>query len=257
MILFSYGITKSGSTLAFELAKAILSTAGYEQTRLSDDVVEPGHHINFVNGISRQRIDRLLRAVPEDQFIAIKTHSGFPPLLLPYLDELSRASKIRIHANFRDPREICLSLMDAGVQARQRKRQAFSEIETLDQAVENVSRQINVFMRWACVRGVLRLAYNRTAFEMDAAIDDIAAHLGVTPDRDEVRRIVNEVAFTQKNKAVKNRYKSELTPEQDQKLQAEFRLFLNNLCRQQNPDFLARRRAALLARANELTNANG
>lgn len=257
MILISYGITKSGSTLAFELAKAILSTAGHEQVRLSDDVVEPGHHINFINQVTQPRIEALINAVPDDQIVAIKTHTGFSPTLLPYLDDLSGAGKIKVHANSRDPREVCLSLLDAGEQARERNRKAFSEVETLEQAAENVHRQFGVFIRWASINGSLHLAYNKTAFEMEAAIADIAAHLGVEPDAAEVRRIVTDVAFTQKNKAVKDRYKSELTPEQDKELQDIFRPFIRNICETQNPEFFERRRASLLERAAEMVAADG
>ena len=52
LIYISYGITKSGSTLAFQLARTILDLAGFAQVRLSDTATVPGRRINFVERIT-------------------------------------------------------------------------------------------------------------------------------------------------------------------------------------------------------------
>ena len=48
MLIISYGMPKTGSTLLFELTKALLEYAGYEQN-LAPREVNGGHPINFSN----------------------------------------------------------------------------------------------------------------------------------------------------------------------------------------------------------------
>jgi hypothetical protein len=251
VLILCYGITKSGSTLAFELAKAILDGAGRPQDRLADGVVEPGHHINFINKIDQARIDALLGAIPEGSAIAVKTHASFAPGMIRYLDRLTEEGRLKVHAAYRDPREICLSMVDAGEHARANERKAFSEIATLDDAAENVKRQISNFLRWAAVKDALRLSYNATAFDMEATVTAMAAHLGVQTDAAAVCQTVTETSFTQKNKAVKDRYKDELTVRQNEHLKAMFRAFIVNACERMNDDWFERRRSRLLAAAPE------
>ncbi|MEM0909067.1 MAG: hypothetical protein AAGJ94_17005 [Pseudomonadota bacterium] len=249
MILLCYGITKSGSTLAFELAKGILAAAGHEQTQLPDGVVEPGRKINFINTITEERLEPLFAAAPGDKLIAVKTHAGFSRSLLPYLDSKVDAGALKVHAAYRDPREICLSLMDAGERARAKGRQAFSDVSSLDVAAENVARQMATFLRWASIKGTLHLNYNTTAFDMDNAVRTMASHLGVPVDAPAVSQTVTGGAFTQKNKAVQDRYKDELTVRQNEELYAKFRQFIENACVSQNQNWFARRRERILSQA--------
>jgi len=250
VILICYGITKSGSTLAFELAKGILTAAGHQQTQLPDDVVEPGRKINFVNRVDEARLDALFRAVPQERIVAVKTHAPFRVDLLPHLDECVAAGRLKVHAAYRDPREICLSLVDAGSQAREKGRQAFADVETLEQASENVSRQITTFLRWASVRDALHLNYRTVAFDMENAVATMAAHLGLPADPPAVCGAVLGSAFTQKNKAVPDRYKDELTVRQNEELYNVFKGFIDNACVRRNEAWFANRRERIMGVAS-------
>ena len=75
MIVLSYGMTKSGSTLAFELCKAVLEQRGYEQRHLPDDVVTEGHHINFLADVTVANLEKLVAEVAPSEIIAIKIHA--------------------------------------------------------------------------------------------------------------------------------------------------------------------------------------
>ena len=251
MILICYGITKSGSTLAFELAKGVLSAAGHEQTQLADGLVEPGRRINFINRITPERLNPLMEAVPGDKVIAVKTHAGFKRSMLPYLDQKVEEGKLKVHAAYRDPREICLSLVDAGERARAKGKQAFADVQTLDTASENVSKQLTSFLRWASVKNALRLNYNSTAFDMDNAVARMAEHLGVEVDAPAVGAAVTGGAFTQKNKAVKDRYKDDLTVRQNEKLYEYFKNFIDHACTEQDEAWFEKRRERMLKDAGQ------
>src|SRR6476661_3839031 len=65
MLVLCYGITKSGSTLTFELIKGVLETSGNPQQRLPDGPVNPDHRINYVQPLNRKRLKELVSAVGE------------------------------------------------------------------------------------------------------------------------------------------------------------------------------------------------
>jgi hypothetical protein len=211
MIVLSYGMTKSGSTLAFELCKSVLQHKGFEQRRLPDGVVAPWHHINFLTDLSVGSLQRVMAEVSPREIITIKTHVAFSSDDARFFEERIRDGQMKVHVNYRDPREICLSLVDAGVHAREAEKPAFSEIHTLGDAARIVRRQLNVCRQWGSLQGALHLHYNDVAFDTRHAVDQICADFDLEKVADaEYNEIANRVfneAFTQKNKAVKNRYK--------------------------------------------------
>lgn len=245
MLVLCYGITKSGSTLAFELVKGMLKSIGHEQVRLSEGLVKAGHAINFVQQIDRKKLDDLL-ALVGDRWVAVKTHAGIRDPVFPYLEELQAKRLIQIIASYRDPREICLSLTDAGAHARAHNRKAFSEFTDIESAVPGVLRQIGKFQRWGAVRGTLRLDYDLVAFSTDDAIDRIEERLGIACDRAYAKRYAFNEAFTQKNKAKRHRAKEDLSKERYAALTATFADFLENVCEHQNESWFANAREEIL-----------
>ncbi len=151
MLILCYGMAKSGRTLTCELVKGMLERVGHAQIRLPDGVVNTGHIINFAEPIDRERVDALIDAVGE-RWIAVKTHAGFRPPFFPQLEELQRSGKLRIIASYRDPRDLCLSLLDAGEKARQRGEYTFSPITGMDVAIKHAGDHIEKFRRWASVQ---------------------------------------------------------------------------------------------------------
>jgi hypothetical protein len=245
MLVLCYGITKSGSTLAFELVKGMLKSIGHEQVRFSEDLVKAGAAINFVQQVDRKKVDGLLELVG-DRWIAVKTHAGIRDPVFPYLEELQEKRLVQIIASYRDPREICLSLADAGAHARAHNRTAFSEFTDIHSAVPGVLRQIGKFRRWGAVRGALRLDYDLVAFSTDEAIDRIEERLGIVCDRAYANRYAFNEAFTQKNKAKRHRAKEDLGEEDYAALTATFADFIQNVCEHQNDSWFANAREEIL-----------
>lgn len=218
MIVVSQGPTKSGTTLAFEMACATLELNGWPQRTLPDGVVTEGHHINFVHGWD----DAALLALVEEtrgERIVVKTHG--PPDLSPALvDRLIAAGELRIHVVVRDPRDQVLSMLDAGRAARAEGSASFSRIETIDDALFHVHRQLARTRAWGS-RASLRLVYDHFAFDRPSGPCLLAADLGVAPDVDGVWAIVDG-RFTQRNVARPGRYRSELEPADAARIAAEF-----------------------------------
>ncbi len=63
MLVFCFGITRSGSTLAFEPIKGMLESIGHPQERLPDGPVNAQKRMNFIEPVDERRIDLLLSTI--------------------------------------------------------------------------------------------------------------------------------------------------------------------------------------------------
>jgi hypothetical protein len=236
MIVLSYGMTKSGSTLAFELCKSILQQKGFEQRRLPDSVVVPSHYVNFVTDLSVDSLRRIVQEVSPLEIIAIKAHAAFDRAARRFIEDSIRQDHMKVHLNHRDLREICLSLMDAGVQAREAEKPAFAEIHTLADAAKATRRQLAICRVWGSLHDAMHLHYNDVAFDTRRVVDQMCTDFGFDKVDDEgYAEIANQLfheSFTQKNKGIKDRY-TELSAEQQQFLQIHilgFGDYMNRIC---------------------------
>lgn len=250
MLVLCYGVTKSGSTLTFEVIKGLLESAGHAQERLQDGPVNPGHRINYVQPLNRGRLKDLVAAVG-DRWLAVKTHSGMADPLFGYLEQLQQAKQLQVVVCYRDPRDICLSMVDAGEAARAAGVKEFSDVTDLSVAKAKVSEQLEKFVRWASLRGALVLPYETVAFDPDAAIERIETCLGISADHERVKRYAFEEAFTQKNKARRTRFSDELTEAQREILDREFAPVIASFSGGDPGPWLAERRRELIQRENQ------
>jgi len=233
MLVLCYGIQKSGSTLAFELVRGVLKSAGFEQPfirndRFKGDVAIPAGARNYIESATQEKIVELIGTIGQNRKIAVKTHSGFRTKMFPWLEEMQARGALQVIVSWRDPRDICLSLLDAGVAARDIDAGAFSQLKTLDDAVAYVEERLARYRKWAALRGTLRLDYNIAAFAPDQAIAAIEKTLNVASDHERVKRHAFEDADTRKNKGIPERYRTELPDEQTAKLSETFGRFITD-----------------------------
>ena len=225
MLVFSYGIPKSGSTLAFELAKAVARLGGHSQRKLPAALLPGGFKVNFAQNLTPEVL-RALAALAEGRLCVVKTHACPGPDWVAEYRALAVRGLVSAHVNHRDPRDICLSLLDAGRLARVRGCRPFSEFVTLEDAVAPVKRQLAQLTVWSGLPHRLDLHYDDCAFRMDRAIEAIKADFGIACPNWPVRLWVTGLAFTQRNKAMPNRHLAELTPKQAAWLHREFAAWL-------------------------------
>lgn len=221
MLVFSYGIPKSGSTLAFELAKAVARLGGHRQRKLPAALLPGGHKVNFAQDLVAADLPRLAQAAT-GRILLVKTHACPGPEWMAEYRALAERGLVSAHVNHRDPRDICLSLLDAGRLARSRGERAFAEFVTLEDAAAGVRRYLGEHAAWAALPRTLALDYAICAFRMPEAVEAIKAELGIACPNWLVRLWVQRFAFTYRNKAVPARHVSELTPEQSAWLAREF-----------------------------------
>jgi len=218
MLYFSYGIRKSGSTLAFELTKGLLEALGHPQERL-DIPCFADRKVHFLNQKQTETFDEKMAAQIQDalkpgRILVIKTH-GRPS---PYLMKMLRDGSILGQANIRDPRDNTLSLVDAGKRARKRGRGAFMNIDSVESAMAKVKDQMSIYQSWVSQPGILACTYDEVAFDSEAFLEGVGTQLGYDQsDLPDLIRLANRVkksAFTQFNKGVPKRHRSDLNVQQ-------------------------------------------
>jgi hypothetical protein len=254
MLVLCYGMQKSGSTLAFEIVSGMLRSAGHEQAFIRNDLRTPENgkiHRNYVEKFSGENVRELIAAIGPERKIVFKTHGIFPDELFPLLEDLQTKRELQVIASYRDPRDICLSLLDAGEKSRASRQDAFAALRNLDDAAKYTLMRTNRFRKWASLRGTLRLSYNTAAYEPQKAIDALERALDITCDRERVLQHAFSDAYTQKNKAKRNRYAEEMSDEQQAEMTRAFGAFLEHAIENDDERWYEKRRANILSKQRD------
>lgn len=280
MLVISYGIPKSGSTLAFQLATGVAMLGGHWQPKLSAALRWPGAPLFLVNprrvrlpkepsgalahwrlslglqvaawranrgkpgapfldpalGVSRhdvlfaEELDPAalprLAEVARDRVLLLKTHAAPSPAWIDAYRALAARGQCQAHVNHRDPRDICLALVDAARRYRAWGLPQFTEFVDLEAASAGVRRYLSEIVRWNDLPNTLHLHYETCAFRTDAAIDLIKADLGISCANELVRHYAMRLAHTQRGRATPDRHRLELDPAQAARLTETFLPYL-------------------------------
>jgi hypothetical protein len=189
----------------------------------------------------------MIESVGPDRIVAAKTHKVFTDDMFPWMEELQEQRKIQVVVSYRDPRDMCLSLVDHGARSRESGRHAFARIQNVRRAGNLVEKATQKFRKWASLKGSLRLYFDTVAFSPDDAIDAIERTFGVSCDHDNVKRHAFEDAFTQKNKAKRNRFEDEMDDKNKKILTKKFSEFIEVVCKNNDDRWFSDYREGLLA----------
>jgi len=256
MLVICYGIPKSGSTLAFRMVLEVLRNAGYEQSHILNErprvggvaVAKGSLRSNFLKSTTKESIGELVEAIGPSRMIAMKSHARFTNDLFPWLEEMQQKRAVQVIASYRDPRDICLSAMDAGERSRAQSvvKKAFSSIDSVEAAARRVTRRIDDFRKWAALQGTLRLYYETVAFHPDEAISAIEIALGIKCDHERVKRSVFEDANLFENKAKSQRHREDMGDLRRKELTEIFRKFIRRACEEDDQKWYDKRRQRIL-----------
>jgi len=235
-VFFSYGMTKTGSTLAFELVRCSLELCGLAQPKLSPKAVIESEKVNFVSHVLPEQAEAILSEIDAvGHMIAIKTHTlPDEPVQRMFHDGIAMG-----HVIYRDPRDVALSMMDHGVRARKRGKPAFSEIETLDDALNGIRNQCDTMLKWLQLPGIRPISFDEIAFDSKRATRAIMAELGLKGPARRIVDLAKNGRFTQFNKGKQARYKKEMSAEDAVRIETEFAPLFDHLINGNTTDFSA------------------
>ncbi|MBV9991197.1 MAG: hypothetical protein JOZ72_07870 [Alphaproteobacteria bacterium] len=248
MLVICYGMAKSGSTLAYELVRGVLGSAGHSQARIKSKALRKRDDGNYLATVAREALEDAMAKIGSERIVAAKTHKVFTDDMFPWIEEMQAARKLQVIASYRDPRDICLSLVDHGQRSRAKGDGSYAHVGDLERAMHLVEKAIPKFRQWGAVEGTLRMFYETVAFAPDAAIDAIEAVLGVKGDREAAKKHAFEDAFTQLNKARKNRYEDELDDAQKAMMLDAFGVFIEKVCGRNDQEWFSRHRRRVMRR---------
>jgi hypothetical protein len=221
LIYISYGMKKSGSTLAFELTRAILERNRCPQKRLPKTAVPARFKINFVGELFAPQLEAIEREAAALGYpVVLKTHAGPTPDVLAWVEQ----GRMIGHCVYRDPREMALSALDHGARARARGHRAFAQLVSVDDAIRSLRKQVPCFVAWSRLPGFMRIYYDDVAFDTQAVVRRLCAQMALDADPAKVERQVKSWRFTQYNKGVPGRAR-EMDPADSERILREFRSF--------------------------------
>lgn len=136
MLVVCFGIHKSASTFAYRLITEA-------SRRLFSGEVMTGKDVKRVNN---GYIERNTEVIKNDQKLLIqKTHAGTDT----DIGKLVNEGQVKAIASIRDPRDVALSMLDAGKKERELGRKNdIAKIFTLAEATSQIKSDIHALMRW-------------------------------------------------------------------------------------------------------------
>lgn len=223
LLYFSYGMTKTGSTLAFQIVRSALDLCGFPQDQLSASAIKQASTINFVNHISDAQMDEIkAEMLARGYSVVLKTHTRPDPVV----KRMIKSGEALAFVAYRDPRDIALSMLDHGRRARAEGKQAFAEFGTMDDVLKNLRHQFNSMAEWLRLPGIIPLYYEDIAFDTVSVAGLILQKLGLKLDPEILTDIVHEDRFTQKNKGVSQRHLTEMPADISEAIEQEFQPFI-------------------------------
>jgi hypothetical protein len=182
MIILAAGMPRAGSGWHYNLVHDLVVAAGGQDARairrrflLRPFLTEVNCNIGTLN---TKRLAPVLVPSMLGNTFAIKTHSGPSPMAL----RLIRGKRMRVTYIFRDPRAALLSAYEYGLRSRELGRtNAFSRLETIDQAIEFIKSYLRVWKQWMAVEGIHSLRYEDLLTKYDVEAERLARFLKADP----------------------------------------------------------------------------
>lgn len=227
-LYFSFGVTKTGSTLAYRMARHFLECRGHSQALLPDRLQVIRKDLNSWSQANHELLEEIAEWVQaRGIFLALKTHRAPTKPVRTML----REGRAMGHATFRDPREIALSLVDHGRESQERGHDPvrFRDLNDATDSLDLIERQLAIFDRWEKLPRIETWYYDDFAFNPDLAFAKLARQTGLAPLSSAERASFDGTAGTKFNKAVQHRWKSELTREESAEFKAQFSDFYKQL----------------------------
>lgn len=205
-LFISYGMTKSGSTLAFELQKEVFRSAGADQSHL-DIEQNRSRHINYT--WNRDDFEPFFQVAQSlGRSLVVKTHSTPSE----FVQDKLREGEIHALATYRDPRDIALSMLDHGARLREANHSGkFATMLTVEDTLDALDAECRNLLRWKPLPNVHLYSYASVAFSTEQTLLKMADVYGIEVDAENVlSSVLGDGRTLQYNKGVRDRHKTEM-----------------------------------------------
>ncbi|WP_420396369.1 sulfotransferase domain-containing protein [Nioella sp.] len=213
MLVACFGIHKSASTFAYRIATQVARHV------FEGDILTGSDVLKINKAFMEENKNRVLS---RDLVMIQKTHSGTNTDLSKYVAD----GDIRVIASIRDLRDVALSMIDAGAESRAAgKLNQMAAVHTIDDAVVKIKDDVAALNRWSKLSGTLFIPYNEIRVSPESIIGKVSVSVFNKQLSSEECDKINESiprSTIRLNKGVKDRYKSEMSRDQSEKILSTF-----------------------------------
>ncbi|HEY5236832.1 MAG TPA: hypothetical protein VIJ62_00505 [Rhizomicrobium sp.] len=178
-LVLSHGQGKSGSSFLFQAALLAAETAnGMRQKLFGERHFPPGVSVeHYVDTVTDEYAERLLNAIPQGAYYVVKNHGG----LSDFVKEKVEAGQILAFTSIRDPRDMAISMMDAGISDHAKGRDnVFTRLTQLSDTLPHLRGGVSSTLQWASCKNVLVTPYYLTATDQNVSLEHLLNHLGLS-----------------------------------------------------------------------------
>ncbi|MEM1368430.1 MAG: hypothetical protein AAGG02_10515 [Cyanobacteria bacterium P01_H01_bin.15] len=196
----SFGLHKSASTYTFLVLRKLLQNLGADPEVIDDDLF-----------LKRDNSDQIwTRLQNPDSCFLVKTHRRAPH----FLQELKHS--IKSIANIRDPRDIALSMIDAGKDSREKKLDdSMREVYGIHDAANLIRLDVNALKTWIGNTDTRILPFQDICFNSKSTFFKATQWLlGQSPTKDAIEEAMQSIKDEKNfrfNVGIQCRYKSEMS----------------------------------------------
>jgi hypothetical protein len=173
-VFISHGQPKSGSTFLFQASIELRNVVdgGNFYTELKNALGDAT--AAFQDRIDRALIERLLETAGS-KTLTIKTHGALADDVRAMIED----GRVRAFTSFRDPRDACRSMLDAGIADRAKgNTRWFASKTRVDELVRPIKKHLQDLHTWIACPKVLCMPYYIIANNQDFAVRTLCHHLG-------------------------------------------------------------------------------
>lgn len=210
MIIISYGLPKSASTITYTYTEELLLASGIKNGQQKFKAFfKEGFVYKF--GITSTLLIILIHAFYGS--IVIKTHSA-PSFFIRFLLKLYAT---KATCTIRDPRDIVLSAIDHG--KRKEPNNPFKKFTSINNALPAIIEEFKKCEKWLHYKNILVIRYENITQSPATELHNISNYLSFTLDIKTISIIINKYEKTKNlnknfNKGTTNRYRSEMSEEE-------------------------------------------
>lgn len=173
-VIIAHGQPKSGSTFLFAAATELCDLINGENIYVTlESCMGAGAPI-FHSKLDAQLVeDMLIKA--RDKTLVIKTHDFLPDDVRHMIED----KRVRAFTSFRDPRDACRSMLDAGISDRAKgNNRWFASRSKVEELTRPISAHLRQVQTWIDCADVLALPYYIISNNQDYAVRLLSKHLG-------------------------------------------------------------------------------
>ena len=203
-LIICYGMTRSGSTLAFQLVSGILQINGFKQNKLDYPFLKEKRENFIPSRIMTSDLLNEINQISGENYLAIKTHGPLSNEVLDYLD----FNNIPVLISVRDPRDILLSLLEIGERNRSIGQYGFIKIFSFEDAFKALKKQIKDQATWNSLlekKNTFLVIYEKIIFNYTPLIDFVSNLIQKEPTDQKLLKKHLSNSFTQFNKGIPGR----------------------------------------------------